>query len=269
VRFSNPEPTKEKQAVLQQVSRLQNCRILGKDGEIGRVEDVYFDDSRWVIRHLVVDTAGWMGGREVLVSPYAVRFVDPDARAVIVTLTRESIRRSPPVDCERPVSRQQEIEQYRYYGYPEYWPYPTFWAGGRTPVLSDPPDDTLPEPEECKALAASEGSAHSEDDVHLRSSSEVTGYRIHTADGYLGHLEDLLFDEQSWAIECLVVDTRNWLPGRKVLLSPEAIQSVNWTEGEVVVTRTKDELKAAPEFVAAHLRAGHYDRIAERSGHAR
>jgi hypothetical protein len=51
-------------------------------------------------------------------------------------------------------------------------------------------------------------------DPHLRSAKEVTGYRLHTTGGSIGHVEDFLLDSVSWAIRYLVVDTRNWLPGR-------------------------------------------------------
>jgi hypothetical protein len=61
-------------------------------------------------------------------------------------------------------------------------------------------------------------------------------------------VEDLLLDDQSWAVRFIVIDTRNWWPGKKVLLSPQSIRSVSWPESHLVVTLTRDEIKNAPEY---------------------
>src|SRR5689334_9129772 len=80
--------------MLQTTKRLEDARILASDGEIGNVEDLYFDDEKWVVRYLIVGTGGWLSHREVLISPYAVRLVDLAARAVAVKLTREQVKAS-------------------------------------------------------------------------------------------------------------------------------------------------------------------------------
>jgi len=51
----------------------------------------------------------------------------------------------------------------------------------------------------------------------------ITGYHIHATDGEIGHVEDFMVDDEIWAIRFLVVATRNWLPGKKVILSPRWI----------------------------------------------
>jgi hypothetical protein len=69
---------------------------------------------------------------------------------------------------------------------------------------------------------AEEGEAILEErgDPHLRSTKEVAGYRIGAADGEVGHVEDFVVDDEEWAIRYVGVDTSNWLPGKKVLISP-------------------------------------------------
>jgi hypothetical protein len=85
-------------------------------------------------------------------------------------------------------------------------------------------------------------------DIHLRSSHEVCGYRIAATDGAVGHVEDFIFDDQDWTIRYIVVDTRNILPGKKVVLSPVWIQDVKWSESKVVVNSEKRIIRNAPEF---------------------
>jgi len=52
-------------------------------------------------------------------------------------------------------------------------------------------------------------------DPHLRSTDEVSGYHIQAADGEIGHVEDFVIDDETWAIRYMVVATRNWWPGKK------------------------------------------------------
>lgn len=76
----------------------------------------------------------------------------------------------------------------------------------------------------------------------------MTGYHIQTTDGEIGHVEDFVVDDQSWAIRYLIVDTRNWWPGKKVLISPEWIDRVSWGESKVIVNVPSEVIKQAPEF---------------------
>jgi uncharacterized protein YrrD len=82
-------------------------------------------------------------------------------------------------------------------------------------------------------------------DSHLRSSAEVIGYAIEAADGPIGHVEDFLVDESSWALSGMIVDTRNWLPGGKVVLPPSAVADIDWQNKKVKVRLTREEIKSS------------------------
>jgi hypothetical protein len=87
-----------------------------------------------------------------------------------------------------------------------------------------------------------------EGDPHLRSTDEVMGYDIQARDGEIGHLDDFLVDDAGWRIESAVIATRDWLPGKKVVISPQAIEEVNWAERYVRVNLTRDDIKSGPEY---------------------
>ena len=53
----------------------------------------------------------------------------------------------------------------------------------------------------------------------LTNASSITGYAIAASDGDLGTVSDFLFDDTSWLVRWLVVDTSHWLSGRKVLVA--------------------------------------------------
>ena len=226
------------------VKLFEKYTILAKDGEIGTVHDFLFDDTTWTIRYIVVDTRKWLPGRKVLLSPKAVEDALWDKDQFQVNLTREQIKGSPDINAEPPVSLQQQMRLHDYYGWSYYWTptgyVPIYPVAGTAPVI--PP---VGEPKQGSPQPAAE---QPEGDPHLRSVNEVIGYHIDATDGEIGHVEDFLADDESWALHYMVVDTKNWLPGRKVLVSPEWITDVIWSDQKVIVKVTREAVENSPEY---------------------
>jgi len=234
--------------MLYNLSALEGFSLGATDGEIGSVEDFYFDDEGWAIRYLAADTGTWLPGRKVLISPSSLGKVDWDGRRVGVKLTKEQVENSPHIDTHKPISRQHESELYDYYGYPYYWGGPYLWGPVAYPggFVTPPPQAMEPDTqtEELRALREKQRTQ----DQHLRSTREVTGYYIEASDGEIGHVEDFVVDDQNWAIRYVVVDTRNWWPGKKVLVAPQWISGVNWNETNARVDLPREKIKQAPEY---------------------
>jgi hypothetical protein len=114
--------------MLRRFTELTGFGIHARDGEIGRVKDLYFEDQGWTIRHLIADTGQWLPKRKVLISPFAVNGVDALDKTVDVALTKQQIESSPPIDADMPVSRQMEERYHSYYGWPYYWEGPYVWG---------------------------------------------------------------------------------------------------------------------------------------------
>jgi hypothetical protein len=215
------------------------------------VDDFYFDDQSWTIRYMVVNTNGWLTGREVLVSTHALKTPRWSARTFPVDLTKRQVKDSPGIDTHRPVSRQHEDELSAYYGWPIYWGSPLVGLGIPMPMATPA---ILP-PEEGRRRGRRE-------DAHLRSTQQITGYYIHAKDGEIGHVQDYIVDDATWAIRFIVVNTRNWLPGKQVLISPHWIRSVNWRESTVAVRLTKADIANSPAYDPSQpVSAGYQSRL--------
>lgn len=212
------------------------------DGEFGKVDEFYFDDETWTIRYLIVKTGSWLFGRKVLISPAALKEPDWKNKAFPVNLTKEQIKHSPDIDTERTVSRQQEIELYSHYDWPYYGASGSGFYGGMG--LSGMIESRVPFEESILARASKRESA----DPHLRSISEVTGYRIHAVDGEIGDVVDFIIDDKTWKVYFLVVDTGHWFPGKKVLIAPKWISKVKWADSSVYVDITVNAVKNSPEY---------------------
>ena len=224
--------------MLRPLSSLQKFAIRAVDGEIGSVVDSYFDDRQWALRYLVVDTRRWLPGRKVLISPFSVSGIDGRNETVNVSITREQVKSSPSIDTDKPVSRQHEADFLDYYGYPHYWGGGMLWGISASPAI--------PAPSTQRAQRLEHSSEHG--DPHLRSAQSVSGYHIEARDGMIGHVEDFILDEQTWAVRFFVVDTRNWIPGRRVLLATDWIDEVNWDKRTVRVPLTRDAIRESPEW---------------------
>jgi hypothetical protein len=76
----------------------------------------------------------------------------------------------------------------------------------------------------------------------------VSGYHIEATDGSIGHVKDFMVEDEDLSIRYVVVDTRNWLPGKKVLVAPWMIRSVRWGESKVHLDMPRQIVKDAPEY---------------------
>lgn len=239
--------------MLRSMNDLENYTIGATDGDIGQVKDFYFDDQAWVIRYLVVDAGSWLSSRKVLISPISIRGPNWALRRLPVSITKEQVRNSPDIDTDKPVSRQHEIDFHSYYGYPDYAGGLGIWDEGMYPYLMDPgyPQSSLGRAERDKAdqeLVRAEQEQHRNDDPHLRSCKAVIGYHIHATDGDIGHVQGLLIDEESWAIRYIVVNTSNWWRGHLVLIAPQWIKDINWTDESVTVNLSRGAVQDAPPY---------------------
>jgi uncharacterized protein YrrD len=220
----------------QSLAHLINWTLDAKDGEIGKVEDFYFDDQTWAVKYLVVRTGGWLSGRKVLISPTVVIGNTWDLGLIPVSITKEQVRDSPDINTDKPVSRQHEAELAVYYSWQSTWG-PGFYQGAAWGVI---PSTPVLDP---NALNETDGTTSAKEDFHLRSAQQVGGYHIHGNDGDIGHVADFIFDDQCWQISHLLIDTHNWVGGEKVLLGVHYIRDIQWQNSKVVVDLSIEAIK--------------------------
>jgi hypothetical protein len=226
--------------MLRSVKELEGYAIEAKDGRIGHVFDLYFDDQYWVTRYLVVETGGWLERDRVLISPLVLEKPNWETRTLTVDLTRKQVEESPSIDMARPVSRQQEAELHSYYGWRPYWRSSIPAVGNQAVRLGK----LIGEVEEEMAEEASEQG----ENPHLRGTREVIGYHIRARDGEAGHVADLIVNDSSWVIHYLVIDTGNLWTGKKVLIAPVWVERVDWLQRMMRVDLLADTIRKSPEY---------------------
>jgi len=76
------------------------------------------------------------------------------------------------------------------------------------------------------------------------------GFSIEASDGRIGTVSDFLFDDATWKLRWLVVDTGNWLKDRKVLLHPSAIDKADIPAQALLVKLTRDQVEQSPSIAS-------------------
>ncbi len=243
--------------MLWNASEVIGCEIAASDGHIGKIDDILFDDSNWNVRLLVVGTGHWLSSRKVLLPSSALAKFDAKKKECQIKLTTQQIQESPDVETKRPVSRQMEASVYRHYGYRPYWNSGSGFIGGigflggygysndLTGALS-PQSAWWSEVETANAKREN-------DDVHLRSVNEVSGYHIHATDGQFDHVVDFLVEDADWRICYLIADTNEWWPGKKVLISPRSVKKIDWSVHLVNVDVDRQKVKGASTYAKSML----------------
>lgn len=87
-----------------------------------------------------------------------------------------------------------------------------------------------------------------EGDPHLHSAKMLSGLHIHCLDGMVGHVDDFVIDDETWQVRCLIVETRNWWPGKHVLVELHWIDATHWDDGEVHLKLTREGILRRPPY---------------------
>jgi hypothetical protein len=226
--------------MLREIEEMYGFAIRATDGDIGKVQDFYFDDESWTVRYVVVDTGPWVLGRRVLISPQALEPSLWVQEVIPSELTTEQVKKSPDVDLDQPVSRQMELLLHDHYQWEPYWrpsgPAHGLGAAAAADILAD---------------AVAEGaSAVGEQrfDPNLRSTREIAGYSVQAQDGDVGRVEGFLASDIHWAIRYLIVNTGVWLAGRQVLVSPEWAENVDWAASKLRMSVEQDAIRESPQY---------------------
>ena len=243
--------------MLRSMTDLKGYTLGATDGDMGHVTDFLFDDTRWTIRYLVVETGSWLKSRKVLISPFSLAGADWTHKRLPVHISREEVKNSPDIDTDKPVSRQHEAQHADYYGLPY-----DRGGGGLTgaaqdaPVLTSPPGftagaQTSARSDVTEVMARAEPTRQRNDDPHLRSCQAVIGYHLEASDGDIGHVHSMLVEEDNWAIRYLVLNTSNWWLGHQVLMAPDWVSDIRWADSRVSVNLSRQAIQTSPRFDAS------------------
>lgn len=78
---------------------------------------------------------------------------------------------------------------------------------------------------------------------------QLLGFSVAAADGEIGTVKDIYFDDNTWTVRYLIVETGNWLFRRSVLLSPSAAGAKVKTNARLLqVNLSREQVKSSPDI---------------------
>jgi sporulation protein YlmC with PRC-barrel domain len=236
--------------MLRSIEEILGYKLQASDGHLGRVKDVHFDDTSWAVRYILVDSGGWLVGRQIVLAPQVLGEPDPNSRQMSVALGRQRIEDSPVIMRERGLTLGEQRLLAEYYD----WSLPPAQRreAAAPPSVADSggrPARTLLQSQQAEQL-----------DAHLKSLREMIGYHVRARGVDVGHIEDVLVQTDGWLLRYLVVDTRNLVPGKKVLVSPAWVPRVEWSGGVVDVDLPAGALKDGPAYDASQIVSPEYEK---------
>lgn len=252
--------------MLRSVNDLLNCMVFGIDSYLGPVRDVYFDDSEWVLRYLVIEMSEPAISSHHLISPLSIKDIRYERKEIYVNIYYDKIINSPEIDINLPISRQNEIALRRYYEWPIYWGQSEFFdtpplPGFQKPSIPfDESTEMFSEDEDFEQLREEPNGeefmesefARSEEEVtysnNLRSHSEITGYRIKTVDTDNSFVIDLIYNDSDWVVNYLTLDVGNTYSKEFILLTIKWISDIDWSKSRIKITLDQECLDKAPRL---------------------
>lgn len=222
----------------QSIKDLGYYSVETQDKTEGKITDFLFDEKQWVIRYIEADFGSLFQSKKVLIPRAFLDKPDAQAKKFPVNLSNSEIEKCPELDKHLPVSRKYEEELSRHYRINPYWN--VAYMGSAIAYYP-------PRPVHIPDKIVTEQDV----DTILRSFNEVQGYRIQAIEGKIGHINDILVDDDDWQIVYTIVDTSNWIPWSKHVIIPVSyLANINYAKNEVEIKLKTEDIKNAPEYNA-------------------
>jgi len=202
----------------------------------GIVRDFLFDEEKWIIKYMEAEFGNIYSNKKILIPRHFLKNPNWEHRIFPINLTGETVTKCPVSKNTEIVSREYEEEIKSYYGI----------EGAKEYEYVQPTTIVFP-PRPIKPPAKKANDTYLESSV--RSFREVHRYQIHTTDKNLGHVEDMIVDDDDWQIVYLLIDTSNWSPiSKKVLVPIDQLKEISYAQKEVKIGWHSENLMNAPEF---------------------
>ncbi len=214
--------------MLRSIKDFIGYNLNNKDQSKGHVADFLFDDTSWKVRYVEVDLGALLPGEKVLLAPEMLLEPDPESGELKTLLSSHELENLPSLKSDKPVSMQWEQ---RISALPT--EEKVYFLGRPYPVHIDQ-----------EALER----RSKEFDYHLRSFQEVRRYTIESLDAEFGAVDDLIVDTGNWDIKSVILATRKWLPGKRVMMSPEKVVEFDWINQSARVPITRNDLVGHKTF---------------------
>lgn len=238
--------------MLKSMSELKSYQVYTEDGKIGPVAHLLIDLHKWAIRYFIVQSKTLRRGMAV-VSPYAISRFNPREKIVELNVTAHELDKAPHFnDQDFPFpSRKQEESFHNHFGWQPYWIGENLWGRESKPIGSQAQISIAEENYQWEAASSMS---------HLASSSSFLGFNFYVHEGVFGTLQGFLFDEQTWSIKYLIIDS---LDGTSVIVPPHWVSHIDSNRRDIFAELSETQIRGCPSYEGVRamgkaVQEGHY-----------
>ncbi len=220
--------------------------VRASDGAVGCLRDIHFEDTEWEVAQLEVEMVGETDRGTIFISTGAVVSPGSGRDEIAFDLSTQHGRASTPIPTDGTQDNGfDSIYRWSPYGSASAPRDPDATAPGPS---AGKLSDIIPFAAEKVQRTCDTRQPDRSSEPRLRSLRELAGYRIEALDGDIGHIGDLVIDDQRWAIPFVVIDTRNWWPGTHVMVPSGEILGMSRADRIVFVSLSRQVIQGSPEF---------------------
>ncbi len=220
-------------------SWLKSFDVVGKDEDFGSVDDALIDEKDLTIRYFTVKTGNWFSGEKMYISPASIESINVNDEVITTDITKEEAENAPRLEGRELIDRTYETNFHTHYGLNPYWTGPGVWGTSFTArELAAQQPVAMPEPEE-----------DSKGEPEIYKAKDIIRYEFAAQDDSFGQVEDLLIEEDSYKVRYFVIDTRKFFGGKKVLISADWVENIDWIKAQIQTNVTKEQVENSPEYL--------------------
>jgi uncharacterized protein YrrD len=192
--------------------------IEGPDGRVGILYDILFDDHSWKVCNLLISRDRWFYGQQTLIEPKYVARANWQDQKLSVQATKKQIQQWPTIAGNQNTAAEKTRQGTQAFTLDAYW------------------------------MGVVNAVAQNNGNPRIRSTKVLNGMHVYVADELVGHIDDFVVDDETWTIRYFVIETRNWCPGKRILVELTAIESICWEDGQVSLSLSRDEIYDLPAY---------------------
>ena len=211
---------------------LKGRQLKTHEGALGRINDFYFDDQERVIRFFVIDSGACFSSQFIYVSP--VHFNGKTTGGKENVLHDNRMRKDRERILPDKITSPKSLEHFKHF---YHWPELVKTHPEKPPIngvfYENQNDSELEEEQKC-----------------YHSIDEMMSYQIRALDGDVGHITDLIVDDDSWKIFFVVIETMELFSSNEVLIEMSGIKKIHWESCEILIDMTRDQIVHQPGYPA-------------------
>jgi sporulation protein YlmC with PRC-barrel domain len=221
--------------MLRSCKSLEGYSLHARDGEIGHLKTLHFNDEDWSIKYLVIDIGGFWSEKKVLLLPNSAFEFSWIEQNISVNLDREQIKQALPYSADLPVTEQHQLlNKINFKSLYLIEP----WSGSFLPLW-------FPDLEAGKALS---NLVKEIGDKDLRCVKMINGYKVVLKDKEIGKVEDFVLDCNQWKLRDIVIDTNNLFQRNKKIIPVSKIKIFDTDSEKIELDISSSELQDFPDY---------------------